>query len=426
MIKSALWVAATCAALLIAFIATSHAEVKPGDDITTQNAAVVKDLVSPGTYFAVTKGMAMHIVASKRVDWPPSYKTATEQYSSQVQLSADHRTVEGYVAGQPFPLLDNNDPYIATKIMWNSSLRPIATDDADLRFFECQVTELNPGGSQKLETLSELGHFAGYSEIGRTEAEPMPTDPDFKKSGVWQRSAAYPVIAPAEARGSGGLRFRYWDPNRGDDAWAFIAQTRRVRRVNETILSSSTGLSTWDPDHAGGFAAKPQEYNYKFLGEKNMLGVVHAKTSPEHPCPTDGQATACPEDWEMRHVYLIEVTPRPDKTSEILQSKTIVYIDSELWFNPYVDSYDRKGELWRTQLYLSTYRDRPVPDAKVAIYPFEREFILAASSIDVQTGQTTTCYLPGPDTPERECWYINMGAVDRDFFTTDAMVKAGH
>ncbi len=88
------------------------------------------------------------------------------------------------------------------------------------------------------------------------------------------------------------------------------------------------------------------------------------------------------------------MTPRPEKTSQILQSKTIVYIDGELWFNPYVDSYDRKGELWKTQIYDSTYRDRPVPDAKVAIYPFEREFILAASSIDVQTGQVTTCYLP--------------------------------
>ncbi|HEY9158606.1 hypothetical protein [Candidatus Binatus sp.] len=32
--------------------------------------------------------------------------------------------------------------------------------------------------------------------------------------------------------------------------------------------------------------------------------------------------------------------------------------------------------------------------------------------------------LPGQNTPERECWCINMGAVDKDFFTTHAMVKA--
>jgi hypothetical protein len=34
------------------------------------------------------------------------------------------------------------------------------------------------------------------------------------------------------------------------------------------------------------------------------------------------------------------------------------------------------------------------------------------------------CYLPGMETPERECWYINMGAVDRSFFTTDSMFRA--
>ena len=427
MINSRSWLAAAawCALVLVSSM-EARAQVKPGDKITPQNATAVKDLISPGTYFAVTKGMEMNIVTPKRVDWPAPYRFATEQYSSQVRLSPDHRTVMGYVAGQPFPLLDTNDPDIANKIMWNTQFRPIATDDIDLRFFECHVGMFNTGGSAKLENFSEIGHLGAYYEVGRTEVEPMPTDPDFKRTGIWWRAAAYPVITPAEGRGSGGLRFRYWDPSRGDDAWAYLSSSRRIRRVNETILSSSPGLTTWDPDHVGGFAAKPQEYNFKYLGEREMLGVVHARTSPERPCPTDGQTTACPEDWEMRHMYMLEVTPRPERTSEILQSKTIVYIDSEMWFSPYVDSYDRKGELWKNQIYLSTYRDRPVPEAKVAIYPFEREFVLASSSVDVQSGQATTCYLPGPETPERECWYINMGAVDRDFFTTDAMVKAGH
>jgi hypothetical protein len=65
-----------------------------------------------------------------------------------------------------------------------------------------------------------------------------------------------------------------------------------------------------------------------------------------------------------------------------------------------------------------------VPDAQVAIYPFKREFEVGAVSTDVQSGFATMCYLPGLNTPERECWYINMGAVDRQFFTTQSMVKA--
>jgi Protein of unknown function (DUF1329) len=413
-------------ALTTLFLASvSFAQVKPGDRITRENAAKVQNLVSPGVYVAVTRGMVMDIVPTRRVDWPPPYQEATEKYSAQVRLSPDHRTVVGYVAGQPFPLLDMNDPDVATKIMWNSYFRPITTDDFDLRFFECQVEYANPGGPQHLLLYSQLGHLAGYSNIGRTEVEPLPVDPDLKESGIWSRSAAYPVIAPAEAKGDGGIRYRYWDPNRADDAWAFFRSSRRVRRVNEVILSSSTGLSTWDADHTGGFVAKPQEYDFKFLAVRNMLACAHAAHSPAPVCETDGGTTSCPENWEVRRLYVIEVTPRPDKIAA-LQSKTIAYIDGEMWFNPYVDSYDRRGNLWKTQIYWLTYRDRPVPDARVAIYPFDREFVIAAASIDVQSGISTACYLPGHNTPERECWYINMGAVNRDFFMTEAMVRAGH
>ena len=41
--------------------------------------------------------------------------------------------------------------------------------------------------------MTETGHLAGYSDIGRTEVEPMPADPDFKASGVWLRVGAYPA-----------------------------------------------------------------------------------------------------------------------------------------------------------------------------------------------------------------------------------------
>ncbi len=403
-----------------------RAQVTAGDRITPANVAKIKDLVSPGVYIAASKGMAIDVVATQRVDWPPPYQEATEKYSSQVRLSPDRRSLVGYAAGQPFPLLDLNDPDVATKIMWNSSFRPLTTDDADLRFFECQVEYTNPGGPQKMLDYSEIGHLAGYYNIGRTEVEPLPADPDLKASGVWWRETAYPVISPAEERGGGGLRVRYWDPGLGDDSWAYLPGSRRLRRVNEAILSSSTGLSTWDPDHVGGFAAKPEEYDYKFLGVRQMLGCAHAAHSPERPCLTDGGATTCPEDWEMRRLYLVEAVPRQSRIPGALQSKTVIYVNSEMWFNPYIDSYDRRGDLWKTQIYWLAYNDRPVPDARVAIYPFKRQFVVSASSIDIQTGLSTACYLPGRDTPERECWYINMGAVNREFFTTEAMVKAGH
>ena len=399
------------------------AQVKPGDVISPENATKVKDLTTQGVYYMVTKGMQLHITPTQRVDWPPPYKDATEKYSSQVRLSQDHRTVVGYVAGQPFPLVDGNDPDVANKIIWNNVFRPITSDDYDLRFYDCQSQYVRPGGAHNIVDDIQVGHYAGYSLVGRTEVEPLPTDPDFKVTNRLWLFALYPILAPQDARGTGLIRYRYADPTRGDDSWTWEPGSRRLRRLNEAVLSSATGAQAFDPDHYSGFNAKVEFYNYKFVGEKEMLLCVHAAHSPEVTCPTDGGASTCPEDWEMRHVYIVSAKPRSAK-GEALDKDSLIYIDSEVWFPPCVDTYDRKGELWRSNIYTLAYRDRPVPDARVAIYPFKREFVVGANRVDLQSGFSTMCYLPAQNTPERECWYINMGAVDKNFCTVQAMTQA--
>ncbi len=424
-LKAVLGGAALFGALVLS-ASVQAAAVKPGDVITMQNADKVKDLVSPGVFYMVSHDMRMNIVPTERVDWPPPYKEATEKYSPQVRLSSDHHSLIGYVAGQPFPLIDVNDPYVGTKLIWNNVFRPINSDDYDLRFFDCHSEYLKPGGSQKEILDVEVGHYSGYDLVGRTEVEPIPIDPDFKQSNRLWLFALYPILAPSGARGLGLLRYRYADPNRGDDSWSWLPGARRVRRLNEAQLSTAIGAQTYDPDHYSGFNPKTEQYNYRFLGEKEMLATVHAAHSPEVTCPYDGGASACPENWEMRHMYIVEATPRREigQASGALDKQTLIYLDSEVWFEPYIDTYDRRGHLWRTHIYWLAYRDRPVPDAKVAIYPFKREFVVGADSIDVQSGLASMCYLPGQNTPERECWYINMGAVDKNFFTVQAMTKA--
>ncbi|MGC1676554.1 MAG: DUF1329 domain-containing protein [Candidatus Binataceae bacterium] len=422
------------AALLFAvgfFIAAppASAQVKPGDTITYANSYKVKNLVSPGVYYKVVSGMTMKVVPTERIDWPPPYRDATEKYADQVRLSPDGRTVVNYVAGQPFPFLDPNDPGIATKIMWNNAFRPITTDDYDLRYYDCDVVNAGRGHPVKVIDYYQIGHYAGYDEVGRTEVQPLPIDPDFKVTNRYWMFALYPILAPENDRGGGFIRYRYENPRKGDDIWNWSPGTRRVRRLNEALMGDAVNgggnPTNFDPDHYSGFNAKIEEYNYKFLGQKTMLASVNAVHSPEITCQTDGGASACPENWEMRQLYVVQTQPRlRANNSQAIHGKSILYIDSEVWFEPYVDEYDAQGQLWQNHIYWLTYRDRPVPDARVAIYPFKRAFVVGAASTDVQSGQATMCYLPGQHTPERECWYINMGAVSRDFFTTQAMVKA--
>ena len=118
-----------------------------------------------------------------------------------MQLSKDHRSLIGYVAGQPFPLIDANDPDVATKVVWNNVFRPITTDDYDLRYLRLRhgVHRLATSPSPKSAYWINTGHYAGYDLVGRTEVEPLPIDPDFKKTNRLWLFLLGPQLAPQDA-----------------------------------------------------------------------------------------------------------------------------------------------------------------------------------------------------------------------------------
>ncbi|HYA34012.1 MAG TPA: DUF1329 domain-containing protein, partial [Candidatus Binataceae bacterium] len=153
------------------FVSAARAQVKPGDIIGPDNAEKVKDLVSPGQYPRIMNGMTLKIVPTHRIEWPPPYQEATEKYSAQVRLSADHRSLVGYVAGEPFPTVDVNDPDAGPKVMWNEMFRPISSDDYDLRYYDCESVYWGKNKRYSPVWFVTVGHYAGYNEVGRTEVQ---------------------------------------------------------------------------------------------------------------------------------------------------------------------------------------------------------------------------------------------------------------
>jgi uncharacterized membrane protein YgcG len=429
--------------------------VKPGDVITAANAERVRGLVSPGNYALVQQGMQMNIVATEKLEWPPPYIEATEKYQAQVRLLPDG-SLKNYVAGKPFPLLDPNDPDMATKIMWNFSYRPLYSDDADLRFPEFASYKPDSKGEPVAAFVS--GHLALYSNVGRIEVPPIPINIDAIHSGIRYRFGFYPFVEPMSMRGYGLLRYRYIDPKVEDNTWVYNPVSGRLRRESVETLTDAIGMiggfggggggggsggggmggggsggpggpgvslvTTLDADSFFGFAGKESDYSYRYLGDKSMLACVHAKNSPEVTCPYDGGRSICPENWEMRHLYVIEADAKPNSNFSI--ARRILYIDSEGWLVTASDQYDRKGVLWKTVAAFNTYRDRPVPDAKIAIYPYKRMFQVGLVDEDLTTKMSSIAFMPGPDAPDRECWYIDMGAVTNAFFAPSAMRNAGH
>jgi hypothetical protein len=436
---------ATTAALALAIAVSSaipaFAQVQPGDVITPDNASKVRNLVSPGNFALVEQGMMMKITPTTHLDWPPPYKAATEQYSPQVSLSADGE-LKNYVAGLPFPLVDANDPQAATKIMWNFEFRPLFTDDIDARNIE--AISHRAGSSSEIEHFT-FGHFGVYKYVGRTEVAPMPVDPDVLKTGIASRSGAFPILEPQEMAGAGIVSQRSVLPGVEDAVWEYSRETRRLRRLPMAELSDAFGVasngspgsnsgggggattyaSTWDPDSAYGFSGRIQDYDYKLLGEQPMLASVDG-SSPATPCALDGGRSVCPENWQVRRVYVIEATakPRSPVGGNVIVPRRILYIDAEGWFITASDLYNNNGGLWKTIANFHAYSDRATPNANVAIWPFKRIFETALVEEDVTDGFSTVVYTPGLNS--RNGLYVNMGAVDRDFFTTAQMVQAGH
>ena len=420
--KTLLTIAAAFVGLSLYSVAS--AQVKPGDFIGPDNAAKVKDLLPPGAYTRVEHGMTMKIVPTERIEWPPPYTEATEKYSAQVRLSPDRRSLVGYVAGQPFPMIDANDPDAAGKIVWNEVFRPISTDDYDLRYFDCDSVYWGKNKPFFEITNIEIGHYAGYNEVGRTEVDPVPIDPDFKSTGRYYMALLYPVLSPQSDRGTGEVKARYADPLREDDIWTWTPGTRRLRRLNYAINDSASGPQAYNPNHWEGWSGKPEDYNFRFLGEKNMLAAINIGVSPDPRCPTDGGASHCPDKWEIRRMFVVEAKARPERFSNTLYNREVIYIDAEADFPMFVDMYDRSGELFNNYTSWLNYSDRAEGSSRVAIYPFKREFQVGSSTVNVQSGFSSVCYHPSLTAPTHESWFINMGAVDREWFTPEAMARA--
>jgi len=387
----------------------SLAEVAPGDIITPRNCARVQELLSPGNFELVRQGMVIKVVPPGRIDWPPMYKLATEQYSPQVRLN-DRGELQNYVAGLPFPLIDPNDPQAGTKAVWNFSYGPQFGDEVEVRNVETfSYRNLGPPGTPYRWAFpaewfhSTVGHIAWYNNVGRTEVLPIPRDPNALTTGIRYRYSVGPVTEPSTAHGQWLTRIRYLDPAKADFCVYFA-----LGIVSSGTMDNSLS-GTLDPNSYAGFADKIEDYNYRLLGVAPMLASVHADSSPPKKCAYDDKRTVCPENWEMRQVYVVEATPRRGS----LFSRRLLYLDSEGWFITASDQYDRTGALWKTLAIFNAYRDRSVPTASQAVYPFKRIFETAIVDEDLQSGFSTVSFMPGYEHDEREGWFIDSGAVSQ-------------
>jgi len=398
-----------------------RADVAPGDVITDQNVDRVKDLISPGLEWCIRHGWPITITETRRVEWLKAYREATEKYASQVKLGADGLALQNYVAGQPFPNLDTKDPQVAVKIMWNYEYS-LLTDDLDIRNFDADTGTIANHGGLTIERHFMLDHLRRLFWNGRLYVDPKPELDN--PNGYRRQEGLYPVLEPFDLKGVGGLNNRYIDPGKQDDSWLYLPSLRRVRRLSAAQRSDALFGQDTDVDSYGGYSGHIAWMTWKFLGERDVIGVFHSRHFPVKW--SDKVDWAFDDVWEKRKVYVIEGV---SKLPQYAYSKRVIFIDKETWLIPFSDIYDRSGELWKVWINNWGFRRKAFEGAGVIEYPDEMAFGAAIVMVDIQLEHATRAALPSHRFPGEQGWYFNQGeksGVTPDWFTVAALVAAGH
>ena len=405
-----------------ALVAPARADVAVGDRITAENVDKVKDLVSPGLEWCIRHGFPVTIVPTRRIEWPRAYREATERYAAQVKLSPDGLRVENYVAGLPFPNIDPKDPQIALKIMWNWGYTHLTTDDVDLRNFDADTGAIADHGPMTVERHFLLDHFRRLFWTGRLYVDPKPERPN--PNGYRAQQGLYPILEPFDLKGVGGLGNRYIDPAKQDDSWLYLPSLRRVRRLSTAQRSDALFGQDTDQDSFYGYSGHVAWMDFRYLGERDVIGVYHGANYPARwDAKTDW---AFDEGWEKRRVHVVEGV---SKLPQYAYGKRVIYIDKEAWVIPYSDIYDRSGELWKIWINDLSFRKKAFDGANVIEYPDEMGFIPAIVMVDMQLEHATKASLPSSRFPGEQGWYFNQGeasGITEDWFTVAALVNAGH
>jgi Protein of unknown function (DUF1329) len=396
--------------------------VNPGDVINASNVDKYAHLLSPGLEWAVHYGLRIKVGAPRHIELPRAYREATEKYAGQVKLGPDGLRLVNYTAGQPFPVLDPNDPQIAVKIMWNYGYGASITDDLNAENFDADTGTIGKNRGMTVERHYMIDNLRRLNYNGRLYVDPKPEMPN--PDGIRFKESLHPLSEPFDLKGVGATFYRFIDPDRQDDSWLYLPQLRRVRRLSTAQRSDALFGQDSDVDSYYGYNGHIAWMDWKFLGERTVLAAMHAEHAPvKWQEPEDW---IFDDTWEPRKVFVIEGT---SKVAQYAYGKRILFIDKEAWTVTHSDIYDRAGQLWKVWINLHAHKKEAIPGAKVSRYPDEMSFTHAIVMLDTQLVHATKAALPSTHSPGEECTFLNMGAKSGttvEFFSVASLIEAGH
>ena len=301
----------------------------------------------------------LKIELSHAQPWPRNIylDEASQNNIGKVSLDPETNRVVGWKVGEPFPIIDEQDPDAGLKIMWNFQYA-LHKGNSQNWVEYAFITSDQKNGLERTETYT----YQVVYTIGRYGPGVEPTIGD----GTIAERNITRWLGPRDKKGDGAYSVQY-DTGAFTDTWAYLEKIRRTRRVSGASWFSPIGNLDYLADDGNMFRSYPTWYDgFKLLGTKTILAVGKSKepiwvpdasshdakypridfANPPHWNPVD--------DWEPREVYVVEITP----PQEHPYSRKVVYLDKEFWIGYMGEAYNRDGEFFKW--FSHAYRLHPL------------------------------------------------------------------
>jgi len=376
MLFAAFWV---CCFLLVS-ISFSQEIPKPGEVIDKNNykkyAHLFPEEILPGFengFGGFWKPFVIKVVENKPASQPKAFLALSEKNRGKYTLDKDGFIAGGYdYEGLPFPGVTSDDKDFATKFMYNYNYRYI---------WEDSVGPARDAEKRKGEPVTSIEFDQeSISFIGRLITPPKPF---YKNPAGLQFAQVLAYTYPSSYRGMILLTYKYLDQKKSDEVYMYLPTMRRVLRGDASQRSTPIqGTTNAFDDFNGGFEGKVQQFTYKFVGQRKVLGCLtspfNIPMSKKLQAEGGGTLPFASENFEVRDTYVIEIKAKDPKYP---QSRKIIYVDKDTLMILYGVAWDRAGKLWK--VWLTNYRTYELPNGDKA------NTNVGQLGIDVQVGFAT-------------------------------------
>lgn len=366
--------------------------------IDAGNVAQYEALMDPVLVKLISEGkMNMRVGASGSFPIHPAYVAATRQYSEAVSLGEKPGVINNYIAGRPFPIIEDSDPRAGDKIAWNMRYA-YAPDENEVEKFYWQYRNMRTGKVER--NLAMYGRMLRFKHRHTSDTVPdLPKNPSGIYNALYLRVNKPPDIANTQL-----LIHRQEDDTRKEQAWMYHAAQRRVRRLaTGQTTDAFLGSDIMIEDFLG-FNGRIMDMEWQYKGSQWLLMPMYRHS--ELPFPVEdkgddfdlvsfgGQGGCFPNvTWQLRRVYRLDAIPRNPNHP---LSKRSFYVDVQNAGPALIKIYDRADRLWKLSIAAVSDSDYHHPNNS----HWQGGIVEAVSMIDLQAEHCTTLQLL-PRIPDR-------------------------